>query len=47
MAKVVIGVDPHMRLDAVVVLNARGKVLARKQFANSAEGFRELRSFAR
>src|ERR671919_851139 len=47
VAKVVIGVDPHMRLDAVVVLNARGKVLARKQFANSAEGFRELRSLAR
>jgi transposase len=42
-----IGVDPHKRLNAVVVLNARGKVLARNQFANSAEGFRELRSFAR
>jgi hypothetical protein len=47
VAKVVIGVDPHKRLNAVVVLNARGKVLARNQFANSAEGFRELRSFAR
>ena len=47
MAKVVIGVDPHKRLNAVVVLNARGEVLARKQFANSAEGFGELRSFAR
>jgi transposase len=29
------------------VVNAKGKVLARQQFSNSAEGFRELRSFAR
>ena len=41
------GVDPHKRLNAVVVVNAKGKVLARQQFSNSAEGFRELRSFAR
>jgi transposase len=47
VAKVVIGVDPHKRLNAVVVRNARGEVLARKQFANSAEGFGELRWFAR
>ena len=47
MAKVVIGVDPHKRINAVVVLNPRGKVLARAQFVNSAEGFRELRAFSR
>ena len=28
MAKVVIGVDPHKRINAVVVLNSRAKVLA-------------------
>ena len=31
MAKVVIGVDPHKRMNAVCVLDARGKVLAQKQ----------------
>ena len=40
MTKVVIGVDPHKRLNAVVVINVKGKVLARRQFPNSAEGFR-------
>jgi hypothetical protein len=43
----VIGVDPHKRLNAVVVINAMGKVLARRQFPSSAEGFGELRSFGR
>jgi transposase len=47
VAKVVIGVDPHKRLNAVVVVNVKGKVLARRTFANSAEGFRELRVFSR
>jgi transposase len=47
VGKVVIGVDPHKRLNAVVVVNAKGEVLARQQFTNSAEGFRELRSFGR
>ena len=47
VAKVMIGVDPHKRLNAVVVLNARGKVLSRRQFPNTAEGFRELRAFGR
>ncbi|HUR17653.1 MAG TPA: transposase [Acidimicrobiales bacterium] len=47
MAKVVIGVDPHKRINAVVVLNVKGKVLARAQFENSAGGFRELRAFSR
>ena len=47
MAKVVIGVDPHKRINAVVVLNSCAKVLARAQFVNDAEGFRELRRFSR
>ena len=47
MAKVVIGVDPHKRLNAVVVINAKGTVLARRQFDNTAEGFRELKAFWR
>ena len=45
MARVVIGVDPHKRLNAVVVVNVTGEVAARRQFANSADGFRELRVF--
>jgi transposase len=45
VAKVVIGVDPHKRLNAVVVLNHRGKVLARRQFPNTSDGFRELAAF--
>jgi Transposase len=47
MGKVVIGVDPHKRMNAVVVLNSKGNVLARQQFANSAGGFRELKTFWR
>lgn len=48
MAKqVVIGVDPHKRLNAVVVLDAKGNVVARRSFANSADGFRELKAFWR
>lgn len=47
MANVIIGVDPHKRLHALVVVNHRGKVLARRQCDNTAEGFRELRAFAR
>ncbi|HVM06820.1 MAG TPA: IS110 family transposase [Acidimicrobiales bacterium] len=46
MAKVVIGVDPHKRINAVVVVNAKGKVLGREQFENTSSGFRELRTFA-
>jgi hypothetical protein len=45
--KVVIGVDPHKRVNAVVVLNSKGMVLARQQFANTADGFRELKVFWR
>lgn len=47
MAKVVIGVDPHKRLHAVVVVNTRGTVLARRQFETTESGFKELWSFAR
>ena len=47
MAKVVIGVDPHKRINAVVVVNSRAQVLARAQFVNDAQGFRELRRFSR
>lgn len=47
MAKVVIGVDPHKRMNAVCVMNAKGKVLAQKQFDNTAGGFRELKVFWR
>ena len=47
MAKVIIGVDPHKRLNAVCVINSKGKVLAREQFANTAGGLRELKAFWR
>ena len=47
MPKVVIGVDPHKRLNAVVVVNTKGVVLARGEFPNTAEGFRELKVFWR
>jgi hypothetical protein len=36
VAKVVIGVDPHKRMNAVVVVNVKGEVLARQQFPNTA-----------
>jgi transposase len=47
VAKVMIGVDPHKAMNAVVVVNAKGKVLDRKQFSNTTAGFRELRAFSR
>ena len=47
VAKVVIGVDPHKRMNAVCVIDAKGKVLARQQFANSAGGLREHKAFWR
>src|SRR4051812_21234927 len=34
-------------MNAVVVINAKGTVLARQQFDNTAEGFRELKTFWR
>ena len=45
VGRVVIGVDPHKRLNAVVVIDEKGKVLARVQFPNSAEGFKQLKAF--
>lgn len=47
MAKVVLGVDPHKRLNAVAVVNSRGATIARRQFATHEEGFKELWAFAR
>ncbi|MBV8162415.1 MAG: transposase, partial [Acidimicrobiia bacterium] len=47
MSRAVIGVDPAKRVNAVAVVNAKGSVLARAQFANDGAGFRELRTFAR
>jgi transposase len=47
VAKVVIGVDPHKRINAVCVVDTKGTVVARQQFANSAGGFRELKAFWR
>ena len=47
MAKVVIGVDPHKRINAVVVVDARGRVLERNQFENTSTGFRDLQSMSR
>jgi len=46
VSKGVLGVDPHKRMNAVVVVDAKGEVLARQQFANSAGGFREPKQFA-
>ena len=47
MGKVVIGVDPHKRINAVCVVAGRGRVVASEQFDNSAAGFRELKKFWR
>jgi hypothetical protein len=40
VGRVVIGVGPQKRMNAVCVINARGKVLAEKEFDNTASGFR-------
>jgi transposase len=45
--QVIVAVDPARRIHAVNVVNARGEVLARRTFANSSEGFRELLRFGR
>jgi transposase len=42
-----IAVDPHKRVNAVVVVDATGSVLARATFAQSTAGFGELMGFAR
>ncbi len=44
---VFIGVDPHKRLHAIVVVDGHGKVQARKEFPNTRDGFAELRRFGR
>src|SRR5665213_3275654 len=44
---VVIGVDPHKRINAVVVVDARGEVLDRGTFDTSTAGLRQLGTFAR
>ena len=44
---VVIGVDPHKRINAVVVVDAAGQVLARGTFPMTTGGLRELAAFAR
>ncbi len=45
VAKDVIGLDQRKRLHGVVVIKAKGTVIARRQFGNSTEGFRELKVF--
>jgi transposase len=47
MSAVVIGVDPHKHLNAVVAVSAKGNVLARRTFDNTAEGFKALRALGR
>ena len=47
MKKVVLGVDPHKRVNAVAVVDSNGTALARRSFPNTSDGFRELRAFAR
>jgi transposase len=42
-----IAVDPHKRINAVVAVDATGKVLARGTFAQSTTGFADLMTFAR
>jgi transposase len=42
-----IAVDPHKRINAVVVVDPTGSVLARGTFAQSTTGFAELMVFAR
>ena len=44
---VFIGIDPHKRLHAIVVVDDHGKVQARTEFANTRDGFVELRRFGR
>ena len=41
-AVVKIAVDPHKRINAVVAVDATGKVLARSTFVHSTSGFTEL-----
>jgi transposase len=47
VSRVVIGVDPHKRIDAVVVLDETGAVLAREIVPHTSAGFRTLMVLAR
>ena len=47
VSRVVIGVDPHKRIDAVVVLDEAGAVLARETIEHTSSGFRTLMGLAR
>jgi transposase len=47
VSRVVIGVDPHKRIDAVVVLDEGGAVLARETIGHTSSGFRTLMGLAR
>ena len=47
VSAVVIGVDPHKRIDAVVVLDEAGAVLARETIEHTSSGFRTLMALAR
>ena len=42
-----LAVDPHKRMNAVEVVDGRGAVLARRTFAHSTVGFKELLVFGR
>ena len=47
VSRVVIGVDPHKRIDAVVVLDQAETVLVRETTAHTSTGFRTLIPLAR
>lgn len=47
VSRVVIGVDPHKRIDAVVVLDEAEAVLAGETIAHTSSGFRTLMGLAR
>jgi transposase len=47
VSRVVIGVDPHKRIDAVVVLDETAAVLAREVVPHTSAGFRALMVLAR
>jgi hypothetical protein len=45
-SRVVIGVDPHKRIDALVVLDETSAVLAREIVPHTSAGFRTLMALA-
>lgn len=42
-----IGIDPHKRSNAALVLDGHETVLARRRFTNDSAGYRKLKAFAR